>query len=113
LQAGLQITSLAVKDSMLYAGTSDSGIWQHSLSKIIPIGIVAPPASMADAVTIYPNPSTNSITITSSIGPISILDPLGRSYDVRQAGNTLDISSLPSGVYFVSDGCTRAKFVKK
>jgi hypothetical protein len=62
---------------------------------------------------IVPNPARNTITITPSIGPFSILDPLGRSYEVKQAGDVLDISSLPSGVYFVSNGVSRAKFVKE
>jgi hypothetical protein len=55
----------------------------------------------------------NSITIASSAGPFSIFDPLGRSYEVKQTGNTLEVSSLPPGVYFVSDGHSRVKFVKE
>ncbi len=62
---------------------------------------------------VYPNPSENTLTLDFPAGTISILDPLGRSYTVPRNGNTLDISLLPSGVYFVSDGNTRAKFVKE
>ena len=62
---------------------------------------------------VYPNPAENTLTLNFPAGTISILDPLGRSYTVPRNGNTLDISSLPSGVYFVSDGKTRAKFVKE
>ncbi len=62
---------------------------------------------------IFPNPATNEIQVTSSEGNISIHDPLSRSYEVNQTGNMLDVSALPSGVYFVSDGHTRAKFVKE
>jgi hypothetical protein len=65
------------------------------------------------AFSIYPNPAVNSITVTPSGNPIAIFDPLGRSYDVKQTGNSLDISTLPPGVYFVSDGVSRAKFVKE
>lgn len=114
LQPGLAITSLAVIDSVLYAGTSDSAIWRHSLIKpVVPPSIVAQTPAIPMGIQIYPNPAMNSITITSCAGPISILDPLGRSYEVLQTGNTLDISSLPSGVYFVSDGNSWAKFVKE
>ncbi len=74
---------------------------------------VAPTLSTQQAFSIFPNPATNEIQITSGLGNISILDPLGRSYEVKQTGNSLDISSLPSGVYFVSDGASRAKFVKE
>jgi Protein of unknown function (DUF2961) len=74
------------------------------------------PMSNADTslnLTIYPDPAINSIMAIAAVGPLSILDPLGRSYEVKQSGNALDISSLPSGVYFVSDGRSRAKFVKE
>jgi photosystem II stability/assembly factor-like uncharacterized protein len=62
---------------------------------------------------LYPNPAINLINIASPAGAISIADPLGRSYAVPRNGNMLDISSLPSGVYFVCDGHSRAKFVKE
>jgi hypothetical protein len=74
---------------------------------------VAPAASSQTNFTLYPNPATNILNIASPAGTISISDPLGRSYEVKQTGNTLDISSLPSGVYFLSDGVSRAKFVKE
>ncbi len=74
---------------------------------------VAPAVSSQPVFNIFPNPATGKIQITSSEGNISVLDPLGRSYAIRQTGNSLDVSSLPSGVYFVSDGHSRAKFVKE
>ncbi len=58
---------------------------------------------------IFPNPSTNAISIANSSGPLTIADPLGRSYEVKQTGNSLDISALPSGVYF----CERWPFAGK
>ncbi len=114
LEAGLQITSLAIKDSILYAGTRDSGIWRHSLLKKVsgPSGVSSSSLSEA-SLSIYPNPATNSIAIASSIGPFSIFDPLGRNYEVKRMNNALDVSSLPPGVYFVSDGHSQVKFVKE
>jgi hypothetical protein len=109
-----EVTSLVMKDSILYAGTYDTGIWRHALSKpASPKGIVATPLRNEASMFVFPNPAMNSITITSSEGPISILDPLGRSYDVPRNGNLLDVSSLSPGVYFVSDGPSWAKFVKE
>ncbi len=78
----------------------------------VPSSVNAPDISQQN-FSIFPNPTTVKIQITSSEEKISILDPLGRSYEVKQTGNTIDISSLPSGVYFVSDGKRRAKFVKE
>ncbi|HEY3876170.1 MAG TPA: T9SS type A sorting domain-containing protein, partial [Candidatus Kapabacteria bacterium] len=66
---------------------------------------------------IAPNPATNEITIVVAEDgdhhAFIISDPLGRRYIVPQNGNVLDISSLPSGVYFVSDGASAAKFIKE
>jgi photosystem II stability/assembly factor-like uncharacterized protein len=87
---------------------------QDYLGYLAPIqASVNAPSPLPSTFAIYPNPATNEIQVTSSEGNISILDPLGRSYEVKQSGNTLDVSSLPSGVYFVSDGVSRAKFVKE
>jgi hypothetical protein len=69
--------------------------------------------SSQDFFSIFPNPATNDIQITTSAGNISILDPLGPTYEAKRTGNTLDVSALPSGVYFISDGHSRAKFVKE
>jgi ligand-binding sensor domain-containing protein len=114
LNVDTEITSLAIKDSTLYAGTSDSGIWRHSLLKIVTApSSVASPSVSETSISVYPNPAMSSINITSSTGPFSMLDPLGRSYEIKQTGNTLDISALPPGVYFVSDGHSRVKFVKE
>jgi photosystem II stability/assembly factor-like uncharacterized protein len=68
---------------------------------------------------IYPNPATETVTITSleAGGTMHLLDILGR--EVLQAitpasgSLTLDVSSLPSGLYYISDGIARAKFVKE
>jgi photosystem II stability/assembly factor-like uncharacterized protein len=67
---------------------------------------------------IEPNPAGSTIVIklsASTSAPIAytLSDALGRSYAVPQSGNTLDVSSLPTGVYFVSDGVSRVKFVKE
>ncbi|HEY3875258.1 MAG TPA: T9SS type A sorting domain-containing protein [Candidatus Kapabacteria bacterium] len=60
---------------------------------------------------IYPNPTSSLLNIGQCSGTLSILDPLGRPYTVPRNGNTLDVSSLPNGVYFLSDGVSRTKFV--
>ncbi len=66
-----------------------------------------------DKILVSPNPSSNIIEVFHSFGTLSILDPLGRSYEVKRSGNTLDVSGLPLGVYYVSDGVSRTKFVKE
>ncbi len=74
---------------------------------------VKPLTSSAQQAFLYPNPAASILNVENAGGTITITDPLGRTFEVKQTGNTLDISSLPSGVYFVSDGHSRAKFVKE
>ncbi|HWF44065.1 MAG TPA: T9SS type A sorting domain-containing protein, partial [Candidatus Kapabacteria bacterium] len=68
---------------------------------------------------LFPNPAATTLTITAHewIHTIGVTDILGRevlSSTIPSDGNiTLDISSLPSGLYFVSDGIARVKFVKE
>ncbi len=93
----------------LFAGSAADGLFRYVPGAASVETIVSSPENF----TIFPNPATNQIQIISGVGNISILDPLGRSYEVKQTGSTLDVSALPSGVYFVSDGHTRAKFVKE
>jgi hypothetical protein len=56
-------------------------------------------------VFVYPNPSTSNITIeTTTEGHLTILNPSGTellSHEITGLTTTIDISTLPSGVYFV------------
>jgi Secretion system C-terminal sorting domain/Photosynthesis system II assembly factor YCF48 len=74
---------------------------------------VAASTPVQQTLEIFPNPTMNIISITNSSGAITVTDPLGRNYDIKRTGNSLDVSSLPSGVYFLSDGEARMKFVKE
>jgi hypothetical protein len=80
---------------------------------------VSMPATSTPDASIYPNPASSSITIASSEvrSTVYLLDMLGREvlHGVMPAYGplTLDVSFLPSGLYYVSDGIMRAKFVKE
>ncbi|HEY3874734.1 MAG TPA: T9SS type A sorting domain-containing protein, partial [Candidatus Kapabacteria bacterium] len=71
------------------------------------------------AFALYPNPTSGILNIESFSNKVSILDPLGRAYSVPRNENTLDVSSLPAGIYFIVDGGSitgtpqSAKFVKE
>ncbi len=84
------------------------------LTRLVPVTDGVPVSIVENSQEyLYPNPAMNILNFVSSAVIISILDPLGRSYEVRRNGNVLDISLLPSGVYFLSDGHSRSKFIKE
>ena len=89
------------------------------------LNVIAPPVSvgldemdLSDAITLFPNPATAQITLESSIPftGLELLDVTGKilgNYTVK----TIDVSNLPSGIYFIkvtTDHQTIAKrFVKQ
>ena len=61
----------------------------------------------ATAVTIYPNPATNTITVDNcSYSAYSIVDALSRTVatgkgDTSVCSQTINVSTLPAGIYFL------------
>ncbi|GEM_PF-5670865 len=97
------------------AGVAGNGdfIGSSSLAYLerVPAAVTSTPQNITTIL--FPNPTTSVLDISSIKGNISILDLLSRSYGVQRSGNTLDVSGLPPGTYFVSDGNSRLKFVKE
>jgi hypothetical protein len=66
----------------------------------------------------YPNPASGQLVLTSSRAgmPVQVLDVLGREVMtgiIPASGQlVLDVSLLPPGTYYVSEGHTEVKFVK-
>ncbi len=107
----VQVSSLALGDSMLFAGTYQSGVWRRPLSDF-GISAVTPITSFKSPLTTYPNPFTNKTTITispteSGVAEISVVNLLGE--EVAHVFNgelepgahsfTWDATGLPAGVY--------------
>jgi hypothetical protein len=92
--------------------TPDSGFLGRSTTDLFASSVGAS-LPVVEKLGLYPDPARQVLNFESGSSSLLIVDPLGRSYEVKQTGNTLDVSSLPSGVYFVSDGHSRAKFVKE
>ena len=53
-----------------------------------------------DAISIYPNPASQEITITGSFQSLSIVNTLGQTI-INSSSSTVDVSSLQSGLYFI------------
>jgi hypothetical protein len=67
----------------------------------------------APVLDLYPNPARAELH-SHSASEVIILDALGRAYTVPNHDGTLDISSLPAGVYYVrGDGKQHARFIKE
>lgn len=70
------------------------------------------------SVSLFPNPATNSITVSSSqeIISLTIVDQLGKVVLTKNKTTNLDVSGLQSGIYFikiVTDGGSGVKkFIK-
>ena len=65
-------------------------------------------------IRVYPNPASTMLYVDPVDPNVVLYDPLGRSYHLPLNGNMIDISSLPSGVYYIYDGiAVRAKFMKE
>ncbi len=68
-----------------------------------------------ETVTIFPNPFSNSITIQSeSLNfKFQMFDVLGKQIDINRNANTLNTSSLESGIYFLKvEGINNVKTFK-
>ena len=122
------ITSLAVSGTNIFAGTDTAGVWKNALSGVITTAKEIP---FNKDFSIYPNPAKNQLTVVIanpvSAGKQSIaLDiynvigekVLSSSLSFGEGrGEAVDISSLPSGVYFLEMkteyGVSTQRFVKE
>ena len=69
-------------------------------------------------IALYPNPTTSILNIAANgVKEVSVLDINGRTVMTEQNVNSIDLSELANGVYFVrvitNDGVATEKIVKK
>ncbi len=108
---GITFAGMTYGDGILKGG----GLWEE----IWPTSGVAERADTVSSFRVFPNPAGSSVTVEGASGPVAVYDPLGRSCTTPQpppwkgGGVVLDVSGLPSGMYFVSDGVQRTKFIKE
>ena len=100
------ITALCTNGNTMYAGTYDIGIWKFDLRTL---SVEETPAPSTPHLSIYPNPTTTSITVDRASLPFTmgavnyiILSVTGEKLlDVEQSETrfSLSVDGLPSGVY--------------
>jgi photosystem II stability/assembly factor-like uncharacterized protein len=67
----------------------------------------------APVIAVYPNPATNELAVTGAKGRPYVVDVLGRSYACTWQSGKLNIAGLHSGVFYVTDGISHARFIKR
>ncbi len=88
----------------------------HSLPTSL--GIHRQPDTHA-SLSIYPNPATDRISVNGADGPVELYDATGRlikTQAIKQSSNqtiTLDLRSLPAGIYLLRFGGKTATVVKQ
>lgn len=92
-------------------GSSD--FWVVKLSPLGSVGLGdAPTPTRGEGLEVYPNPATNTVRLKAASEDVSItvniVDLLGRTvlYEDITNGGEVDVSSLSSGVYFVTANTT-------
>jgi hypothetical protein len=112
------IRSLTITGTEVFAGSYGSGLWKHSLADLP--GINEKNNSKND-IEVYPNPATNNLTFKvgqpAKIEIASIQGQLIRTLETTGNKMSIDVSSLPSGIYIVTvktvKGIEVGKFVKE
>ena len=80
---------------------------------------IAEKMSVSDAISIYPNPVTETLHIATdqSVLKVELLNILGETLRTFKGVKTLDLSGVPSGEYLVrvytEDGSAVRKVVKR
>ncbi len=102
------VVSLAVQGNELLAGTASSGVWRRSLAEMIPSLSVASTNQPSDSISVYPNPSSNIITVScpdlSGVTEASLISETGatvwhRTITTNGQRFQLDLTGIANGAY--------------
>lgn len=81
-------------------------------------GLAVNTESASNTLSIYPNPASSTLTITSGekMSAVSVLDITGRVLMERKVNSdmtTIDVNTLPSGIYFLRIDNEMVRFVRR
>lgn len=114
-----ELSAIWMLDEQEGWAAGDQGTIRHfSMSQSINID---DPLQHEEAVVVFPNPTTNTLQITtdhSSVGYLQVIDLQGRICLIDTSGqSSIDVSDLPAGKYFLQIGSleklTSHAFIKK
>jgi photosystem II stability/assembly factor-like uncharacterized protein len=109
------VYSIAINDSDIYAGTTDAGVWKRKLSDILYADIEEETSSAS--ILLFPNPATDELNVVfpegSEIEIMNIEGQIIKRLLLDEVENTVDISGLAKGVYFIKIENSAKVWVKK
>ncbi|MEO1654584.1 MAG: T9SS type A sorting domain-containing protein, partial [Bacteroidota bacterium] len=112
------VTDLHIHEAeeLLYAATYGRSAYKADISQLV----LSTPTTSVEEIQVYPNPSTESITFSGAtpLGKSKVVfyDRLGKVVDQREISelkNTLDVSHLSQGVYYLKILGDKRNFVQK
>lgn len=108
-------TSIAFADAHTMYVAGDGKVWRQTIRDPMPRIIWRGGRQEAQRGTlkVYPNPASNVLHVEGASAPVSVQDEFGQGYSTPGKNGAIDIASLPPGVYYITDGQRRARFVKE
>ncbi|MVO09292.1 DUF4832 domain-containing protein [Flavobacterium sp. TP390] len=99
---------------------ANDAVWEASsgmnnLAQTVTVGSLQTTSFHNDAVKVYPNPASATITVSTSerIMRMQLFNTVGQRVFVKANGNVIDVSFLPTGTYFLHLETQNGKIVKK
>lgn len=110
--------NIILHDHMLYRG--DEGVYSSEIENPFITGISAPETKLTPKFTLFPNPTTGEIKVMgvdfddlNDTNQVMVFDALGiKIREVYTVGNTINLSVLPPGIYFVKIADSIEKIIK-
>lgn len=87
----------------LAASAFDNVLWDY-INKLVCNTASIKETDLAQKISVYPNPANKIITIKSEIDLRSVLitNYLGQSFDIKWMNNSIDVSELKKGLYYLT-----------
>lgn len=99
---------------------ANNTVWEASsgmnnLSQTVSLGNLSANSFESVPITIYPNPAISTVTINSKerITKMQLFNHLGQKVFIKASGNVIDVSFLPTGIYFLHLETSSGKVVKQ
>jgi hypothetical protein len=70
--------------------------------------------NFANTFDVFPNPANDMLTFSETLNEVSVINLFGEiTFSTSEPTNTISVSDLPDGIYFIRSGNTVQKFMVK